>query len=1307
MPENIHQASLEASSTLPMDIATSLSHVAKRHRRLQITSALFKAILISLLISLMVVLLLGGSPMMPLALRWIMALAAWCGMITATVWLLRPALGEVNLQSAAGMVEKREPEHEERIISAVEFSQSPPPVEHASPEMVRHVIMQAQEHTLRINLHTVLSTKNMIRWAAYCAPAVLAWLILWPLFPQTVTTGVRRIFAPWSAPVGSSLSINVTPGNVTLGQGAALEIMGNAKPPLGGKPVRSMTLTMTNTAGTQRLIAMTRIGPDVFRANLTDIAGTFRYQLQSGNAQSPWYSAKVIARPRISELELRYTFPAYTSLPARSVAGKNGSIKAIIGTEVQLIVHASETLAKKSFVAMGTPVAGVLQPLPLTKLTGLEYQATFPVQYSTSYRIDLINPQGIKNSDNHLWPIIAVPDQPPVIHIIQPARRVRVRADDVIAIMFHASDAFGLSNVQAVVTVGHSVPMRYRIDLGIKNPRQVRQTWKLSVADQLTTADRPHANVLFYRLEAIDNCQPAHQKTLTALHELLIDRHLQQSYQQRRDMAAYRALKKTIAKAQNNIRQDQQRVSHLQHTPGNRRLSGGQQRLTDQVQQNLAQTVDDLKAAAKAAQNSAFSANAKKAAAVAEHTLPKAANQVAAASFATAQQAAQRSNNLASAQKNLQQAQQALGKLQQRMAQQAGQQQLADSLKTMAQEQRAVAQKMAQQPDSPAVRRQQRELHQQLTNLLQKHKSLQTPVAAKVQPTVANLKNKVEKIIAAQQQAAATLQQQLQAQSAREQLTELAKQQKTLNRHIQKLESSTKAVGQQQPNLPNNPVMNSVVSNLRQHAAQAALEGQNGISRSLEKTAQNLNTAAQPPTARQRQAHEAALTNQHKLSDIGQAANSANTATPLQQANTLQHAAAAMNKLAQKMLNEAPTAAEANALNSAMTQAQAAMRAAADQNPGKAKSYLQRADQLMNQAVQQQVVTTVSPSDNPEQLRQLAAKAAQLAQRQNQLAAQTRKLMAQKSAPPQNPTQQAQKAQQIAKQIKRAAALAKQLEQQTHAGAPDLNSDMAQARRQMQSGNREQQASANAITKANNAAAQEHQQSALQHLQIAMDDLNGALHSPEMRDVPQYKDMIAGQIQRQRQQASKGNATSSQQANAHQGSSRQQQAQAGASTYQRIMSAAQQVQSAMQAQQQAGQGNQQAAQQAAQSLGAAGQTMNTQTSPGGQGSPGAARSGSGTHLAMGQGMGQAGAAGAPGAAGQGNSGNATGITGPGGPAGAPPKPVLAMGISPAQWSNLGPMAQRRLLNTARQNIPSGYKRMVRDYYIRLSEMRAP
>lgn len=1305
MPENLHCASLDTASTLPMDIAESLSQVARRHRRLQISCALLKAILISLLISLMVVLLLGSSPMMPLALRWLIALAAWCGMIATTVRLLRPALSEVNLESAAGMVEKCEPEHEERIISAVEFSQSPPPVQHASPEMVRHVIKQAQEHTQRINVDTVLSPKNMIRWAAYCAPAVLAWLILWPLFPQTLTTGVRRIFAPWSAPVGSSISIHVTPGNVTLGEGAELEIIGQAKPPLGGKPIRSMTLDISNTAGMQRLIAMTHIGPDVFRAKLSDIAGTFRYQLQTGNAQSMWYTANVIARPRISELELRYTFPSYTALPPRNVTGKDGSIKAVVGTQMQLVVHASEPLSTKSFVAMGTPVAGVLQPLPLTRLTGLEYQATFPVQYSTSYRIDLLNKRGIKNSDNHLWPIIAIPDQPPVIHIIQPARRLRARADDIIPILFHASDAYGLSNVQAVVTVGHSLPMHYRIDLGTKNPRQVRQTWNLSVADQLTTADRPHANVLFYRLEAIDNCQPAHQKTRTALHELLIDRHLLKSYQQRRDMAAYQELKKTIAQAQNSIRLDQQRVSNLQHTPGNRRFSAYQRRMADQVQQNLAQSVDNLKAAAKAAQNSAFSSNASKAASVSEHTLPKAADQIAAASFANSHQAAQRNDNLAQAQSNLRQAQQKLGKLQRQMARQAGQQQLADSLKTLAQEQRTLAKKMARQPDSPAVKRQQQALHRQLTRLLQQHKSLQTPVAAKVQPTVASLKNKVEKIIAAQQQANGALQQQLRAQSARQQLTALASQQQKLNTQIQNLESSTKAVGRQQPDLPNNPVMNSVVSNLRQHAAQAALEGQNGISNGLRQAAEDLNKAAEPPTARQRQAHETAMANVQKLAKISQSANPATNATAAQQANALQHAAAAMNKLAQKMLNEAPTTAEATALNSAMTQAQAAMRAAADQNAGKANTFLQRAGQLMNQAVRQQLAATGSPTNNPGQLRQLAAQAAQLAQQQDQLAAQTRKLMGRKSAPPQNPAQEAQKARQIAREIKQATALAGELEKQTHAGAPDLNSDMAQARRQMQSGSREQLASAKALSRINNTAAQEHQQSALQHLQIAMDDLNGALHSPEMRNVPQYKDMIAGQIQRQKQQASTNSASSGKHAAGNQGENSRQQAQTGQSRYQRIMSAAQQVQNAMQAQQQAGQGNQQAAQQAAQSLGAAGQSMNTQGTPGGQGLS-ESGNGGGTQLAMGQRTGQAGAPGTPAAPGQGNSDNPTGSTGPGGPTGAPPKPVLAMGISPSQWSNLGPLARRQLLNTARQDIPSGYKRMVRDYYIRLSEMRA-
>ena len=1294
MPENTLHTSSDAPGALPTNIVEILAHVAGRHRRLQIISALLKAILICLLISLLVVLLLGGQPTMPPVLRWMIAIAAWSSMIAVTVGLLRPVWRELDLQAAAGMVEQREPEHEERIISAVEFSQSPPPVEHASPEMVRHVIAEAQAHTDRIDVDRVLSRKTIMQWAVYCIPAVLAWLILWPLFPQTVTTGVRRIFAPWSAAVASRLAIHVTPGDITLGQGANLEILGKARPPLGGKPVRSMTLNLTNTAGSQRLIAMTHIGPNIFRANLTDIAGTFRYQLTSGNAQSPWYHANVIARPRISELQIKYTFPAYTALPARSTAGKNGSIKAIIGTQVQLIVHASEPLAKKSFVAMGTPVAGVVQPLPLTQLTGLEYQATFPVEYSCTYRINLINAQGIKNNDNHLWPIVAIPDQPPLIHIVQPARRVRVRVDDSVPILFDASDEFGLSGVQAIVTVGHSLPMSYNIDLGMKDPRHVQQTWNLSVADQLLTADRPHARAIFYRLEAIDNRRPGHQKTRTALHELLIDRHLQQSYQQRRDMAAYRAVKAAIAKAQNTINRDKQRIANLQRTPGNRRFSDGQKRAAEQLQQNLAQTVDNLQAAAKASQNSAFSTNAQKAAAAAEQHLPEAANNVAAASFATPQQSAQRNADLAAAQQNLGQSQQALNKLQQQMAQQAGQQQLADSLKTLARRQRALAKKMTEQPNSPNVQRQQQTLHRQLVKLLQQHKALQTPVAAKVQPTMASLKNKLGQIISAQQQAAATLQQQLHAQSAKTRIAQLAVQQQQLNKHIKALETSAKSADQAQPNLPNDPVMNAVVSNLRQHAGPAALEGQNNIARSLQQAAANLNHAAQPPTPQQRQAHQAAMANEHQLAHINAATSPQGNTSPVQQANALQRAAGAMNQLAQKMLNQAPTPTEAQNLNAAMTQAQAAMRAAADQNAEQASASLQRAQQFMNNAVQQQLAHTQTHAGQSGQLQQLARNATQLAQQQQQLAAKTRQLMAQIAAPAVNPGQQAQNARKIAAQIAQAAALAKKLEQQTQTGAPDLNSDIAQARRQMQSGTRDQKDSARALGKLNQAAAVEHQQSALQHLRIALDDLNGALHSPEMRNVPQYKNMIAGQIQQQNRADGKG--ADKQPANRNNGPSGNQQAQTGQSSYQRIMSAAQQVQNALQAQQQAGQGNSQAAQQAAQSLGAAGETMNTQ---GANGNPGAPTGGSGEGVAM------AGQAGTPGAAGQGLSGNPTGMTGPGGPTGAPPKPVLAMGISPAQWSNLGPLAKQQLLNTARQNIPSGYKRMVRDYYIRLSEMR--
>jgi hypothetical protein len=1306
MPEDTPQAGLHPATALPDEIAGTLHRIMLRHRRMNIIGASLKAILVSLLVFLVVVLIIGGSPTMPLALRWILVISAWTAMIAATVWLLRPALDEVNLQSAASLVERSEPEHEERIISAVEFAENPPPIEHASPEMVQRVMEQAGEHTARINMAAVVSTKQVTRWMAYCLPAVLAWLILWPLFPQTVTTGVRRMFVPWSTAAGSSPAIKVSPGDVTLGQGAGLEIIGKAKPPLGGKPARTMTLAMTNTAGAKRLVTMTRIGENQFRASLADVESTFQYQLHTGNAQSPWYHANVIARPRISELELRYTYPAYTGLTARSVAGKDGAIKAVIGTQVQIIVHASEPLAPRSSVAMHTPIAGVLQHLPLTPLTGLEYQATFPIQYSSSYRIDLLNAQGIKNNDNRRWPIVAVADQPPVIHVLQPARRIRVRVDDVVPIVFKASDTYGLSGVQAVVTVDQSTAMDYRVDLGAKNPRQVRQEWKLSVADQLEAADHPHARAIYYRLEAIDNCEPTHQKTRTSVHELIIDRHLRQSYQQRRNMEAFRALNKALTNARNNIRRDQQRISGLQQVTANRRFSANQQRMAAAVQQNLAQTVENMKAAATAAKHSAFSPNANKASAEAQQALPKAANHVAAATFSNSHQARQRTANLAAAQQTLQHTRQALGQLQRHLAQQAGQQELADNLKTLAKQQKTLAKQLAQQPDSPSVQRRQQQLKKQLTQLLKKNQILQTPVAAKVQPTMATLKNQLGKIISAQQNAGETLQQQLRARTARQQLGQLAVKQQNLNQRVQQLEDSAESAGHAQNHWPNSPIMKSVVSNLRQHAARAALAGQHTISESLTDTAKQLNHAAQTPStqSRQAQAQRQAMTNQRRLSEATQQTGGQNNLTARQQLQAAQHAASRMNRLAQKMLNEKPTIPEAAELNAAMAQAQQAMQAAADQNVSQAQASLQRAEHLMSQAVQQQLASTHAQRGlaNPAQLRQWANQAAQLAQQQQQLAAQTRQLLAQKSAPPANATQQAQTARQIAAEIKQAAALAKTLETQTQSGAPSLNSDLAQARRQMQAGAQAQQSSAQALAKANTVAAQEHQQSAQQHIRIAMDDLNGALHSPEMRNVPQYNNMIAGQIPQRQNPTGKSAHGQSGQAPGSQSQSQSRSAGTGQSNYQRLMAAAQQVQQAMQAQQQAGEGNLQAAQQAADSLGAAGNTINPQ----GGGSGPSGTDAPGTALAMGQQSGHVGAGGGPGTTGTGISAQPSGVIGPGGLAGTPPKPVLAMGISPAQWSNLGPLAKRQLLNTARQNIPAGYKRMVRDYYIQLSEMRS-
>ncbi len=1308
----------QGAAVLPEAISDSLLTVVRRSQKLAIVSGLLRTVLVTLVLCLAMALLLGSFPTMPSAIRWALTLATWGALGAATFILLRPALKPIQLRQAANIIHASHRDSHERIISAVEFTELENPEQTGSTELIQHVIHQAETDARAVQPRQVLSVFKIQRLAIYCAPALLAWMILWPLMPQRINSGLSQTFLPWRNVVtGSDLNLQVLPGDTALATGDRLlvTVRNLAADDTAASGLGNINLDVRYPAGGDRTIAMTASGPKSFRHDFSSVISSFRYRISCPRGVTRWYHVNALVRPAVQSLEIHYTYPVYTRLASKVKIGQRGAIRAIRGTTVQVVVHSSQPLKKSSNLEMGKGVDARI--LPLTHLAGLTYQATFHVLLSGVYRINLTNTENIRNSDNRPWPIEAIADQPPVIHITSPAKIIRVRPDDTIPISFTASDDFGLTRLEAIVSVDKSASLRYHIPLEAKDLTHISRNWKLSVADQLLAANQPRATKIFYRLSATDNCQPAGQTTRTGLYELILDANLPLDYQSRMNEKAYHHLHKALVRAITHLGHASQQMNNLRWVAPGKKFTPAQAAHAAKLQDDLARAAANLRNESSQLKSGPYAQTAAAAQQITRHSVEPAANDVAAAMMNSPTQVKTRQANLTAAQRQIATARQKLQHLLWNLNKRATQQHLVDSVQSLAQAQQHVSQQLAMNPESASARRSQAKLQQQLKNLIKNNKVLQTPAAASVQPMLNKLKQDVGQIISGQTAMNKALAAQLAQRQVRSRLKSLAQKQKALNKRISRFETQVNDRLQKSgaaSMAPPKSILNAAQNNLQQHELDTAGQNQRRIASDLNQTAAQLAKSNQPPTtAQQAQQQQAANLNQASKAAEHNAGKLQSALHGQPSPDTIKNAIASARQLhflAQQFLNQNPTPNTAAALHKALNQADAAQSAANEHNARQTRNALSQAGALVRAAARANLAAKAVSKPSPA-MTQSATKARQLADAQNKLAAETAKQLQQlQRAANQNTQSIGQQGAQMASQMQKADALAKAVEHQTADGAPDLARSIAQARQQIQAA-RQAQTQANQAGKAGNSAmAQEHQQSALLHMQLAQGDLNGLLDSPEVRNIPQYNDAIAGQVNPNQP----NQATPPKPANGSQAKPSPPPPHAN-SLYDRLMAAAQQMHNALASQAAAQAGNAAAAQQAAHSLSAASQNL-------GQPQPGQGNN-SGEHQgnAQANGQGQQGQPGQPGQSGQpgqalAGAGLQPGVPGDGfatqsggssGTAqenGTPPKVVTQLGVSPAEWRNLGPLRQKQLLDTARQNIPPGYRRMVRDYYLRLAKM---
>ena len=236
--------------------------------------------------------------------------------------------------------------------------------------------------------------------------------------------------------------LDVTPGNVRVKAGSPVTIearlVGNRAPVTAhvqfGEGDRWRTADMKST------------GDGRFTLALESVTSPFSYRVTAGQANSATFGVAVVRPPRVTRIDVDYTFPAGLGLKPRTEED-SGDIYAPAGTDVRVRIHTDKPAAS------GEMALADGKSIPLSAGGGV-LTASLKVVDDNSYRIALADREGLSNSGDTEYFIRTLEDRPPEVRVVKPASDRSVTRLEEVDIEAQADDDYGIDRMELVYAVG-------------------------------------------------------------------------------------------------------------------------------------------------------------------------------------------------------------------------------------------------------------------------------------------------------------------------------------------------------------------------------------------------------------------------------------------------------------------------------------------------------------------------------------------------------------------------------------------------------------------------------------------------------------------------------------------------------------------------------------------------------------------------------------------------------------------------------------------------------------------------------------
>ena len=414
-------------------------------------------------------------------------------------YLIQPLRVKLTPHDVALNVERKHRDLEDRLVSALQFGEA----ETEDPiksHLLQRLVTDAVERTDGIDFKATID-KSKKRKHIGIAVAVLAGCALIALiFPTELNISINRLLSPWekTEPVFTT-KLTVEPGNARILRGRSLainlEVTGKAADK--ARLIYKKGDSAADTESQHQEIDMMQIEGEKHRFGyeIFNINENMEYYVTANGIESERCTVEVFDMPKVTAVEVTYTYPEYTQLNPITQQGE-GNIRAVAGSQAEVRITTNKAIES------ATLTVEAQDPTPMLISDGRTLTTTLDVLTDGKYTVKLLCVDGFNNQTPIEYTITAIPDEPPEVAIKEPGRDIKATKLEEVKVLAEAADDYGVESMTLMYSVGSGEPQELEAEtVEVKEKKIISGAYVF----YLEELDVEPGEIISYYAQATDN----------------------------------------------------------------------------------------------------------------------------------------------------------------------------------------------------------------------------------------------------------------------------------------------------------------------------------------------------------------------------------------------------------------------------------------------------------------------------------------------------------------------------------------------------------------------------------------------------------------------------------------------------------------------------------------------------------------------------------------------------------------------------------------------------------------------------------